>query len=91
MMKRRGDCRPGAVSVAAWTLLLSMSFVLPAFGDDTALIQASGNGNLEEVRALLAKGADVNARNKWGDTALKWASAKGNLGIVRLLKKAGAQ
>jgi len=40
---------------------------------------------------LLAKGADVNAKNNNGRTALMAAALKGHKQIVLLLKQAGAK
>jgi uncharacterized protein len=56
----------------------------------TALIQASQNGHLEVVRALLAANADVNAKLADGFTALMIASEKGHLDVVRALLAANA-
>ena len=57
----------------------------------TALLFASFKGHTEIVKALLAKGADVNMKNNNGDTALMVASEKGFAEIVRLLKQARAK
>lgn len=53
-----------------------------AYNGDTALMIASYQGNLQAVRALLAKGVQVN-RPGW--TALHYAAAAGADDIVRLL------
>ena len=50
------------------------------------LINASRNGDLEVVQALLAANADVNAENVQGYTASAIASQKGQREIVRLLE-----
>ena len=42
------------------------------------------------VRLLMAKGADVNARDKAGRTALDWAVRQGETEVVRVLREAGA-
>jgi ankyrin repeat protein len=42
------------------------------------------------VKALLAHGADVNAKEKGGQTAIMWAAAEGHLQVVDLLIKSGA-
>ena len=48
-------------------------------------------GDITKVKALLAKGADVNAKTNDGKTALMYAADKGYTEIVRLLKQAGAK
>ena len=42
------------------------------------------------VKALLARGADVNARERRGQTALMWAAAEGHAEVVEALLRAGA-
>jgi hypothetical protein len=50
-----------------------------------ALIVASGNGHTEVVEALLAAGADVNARDNDGNSSLIFAATFGNTEIVQAL------
>jgi ankyrin repeat protein len=50
----------------------------------------AGDAPLELVRALLARGADVNATQRGGFTPLHGAAQNGNLALVRLLLEAGA-
>lgn len=56
----------------------------------TPLIVASAQGNLGNVKALLAAGADVNALSTRGISALIAASGQGHLEIVKTLLEAGA-
>ena len=58
---------------------------------DTLLVKAAGKGNLEGVKKLLKKGANVNAIGKSaGITSLMGASLPGYLEIVKLLVAADA-
>ncbi|MFZ3091694.1 MAG: ankyrin repeat domain-containing protein [Nitrospirota bacterium] len=73
-------------------LVLTMLFIGLLFLNSCAnLIEAARKGDTAGVNALLNKGADVNAKDKYGWTALMLASKKGHTGIVQLLKKAGAK
>ncbi|MCX5657976.1 MAG: ankyrin repeat domain-containing protein, partial [Candidatus Omnitrophica bacterium] len=54
------------------------------------LWKAADEGNAEEIRSLLEKGADVNAKKENRSTPLFVASYNGNLDIVKLLLEKGA-
>ena len=54
------------------------------------LYLAAGEGRLEVVRYLLDQGADVNAREQFGDTALTEAVFNGQLAAVKELLFRGA-
>jgi ankyrin repeat protein len=57
----------------------------------TPLMRAAESGNIDEVRALLKAGADVNAAwPAWGHTALMFAAGEGHLEVVKALLAAGA-
>ena len=56
----------------------------------TALIWASGEGDIEIVRLLIEYGATVNHQSKRGRTALVLASLNGHIEVVRALLEAGA-
>jgi len=52
----------------------------------TALSYACDHGNVELVKLLLERGADVNVKDTfYGEVPLGWALSKGNAQIVRLL------
>jgi ankyrin repeat protein len=63
--------------------------LVPAGGAE--LRAASGEGHLDIVRALLAEGADVNAKTNDGTTALLLASRNGHLDVVQVVLAKGAE
>jgi hypothetical protein len=54
------------------------------------LYEAARKGDAAEVRAVLDKGADVNARFRYGATALFKAAERGHTEVVKLLIERGA-
>jgi uncharacterized protein len=58
--------------------------------EERPLDVAAGRGNLEEIQALLAGGAEVNAKGEMGNTALHEAVAQGHVAAVKLLLESGA-
>ncbi len=54
------------------------------------ILNAAKRGELEEVKSLLARGADINARTGYNQTPLMLAAGKGHLDVVRLLIDSGA-
>jgi ankyrin repeat protein len=54
------------------------------------LRQAASAGNLEALNQALSQGAQVNARDEFGDTALNLAAEYGQLEVVERLLAAGA-
>ena len=67
----------------------SVSIALTSDGK-TALMLSSVKGHLEVVRALLERGADINATDSMGATALTLSCAFGHLEVVRELCSKGA-
>jgi ankyrin repeat protein len=57
--------------------------------EDTALILAARTGYVETVKLLLANGAYVNAKNKYGWTATKDAESSRHADVAEVLKAAG--
>ena len=51
--------------------------------ENTSLIKAVESGNLETVKFLVEKGADVHADDDW---ALCWSASNGHLEVVKYLK-----
>lgn len=58
---------------------------------DLALVSASSDGNLDRVKYLIKKGANVNAKNEGGWNALISASEKGSLDVVKYLIIKGSE
>lgn len=56
-----------------------------------SLRQAAAKGDIKQVKSLISKGADVNAKSKWGRTPLRIATNRGHTEIVDLLRKHGAK
>ena len=98
--------RPSLVDVTVALLLASlivpMALVLTARAETKptaeqkpepakSLHQAAAAGDIEQVKSLISKGADVNAKDKpLGRTALHYASEKGHTEVARLLISQGA-
>ena len=59
-----------------------------AVGIDRA--KSGENGLLEQVKAVLEKGSDINAKPKYGGSLLEKAALKGNLEVMKLLLDRGA-
>ena len=57
---------------------------------DAGWERAVTGGDAEAVRRMLAAGADVNARDRYGQTALMLAAHRGALAVVEALIQAGA-
>jgi uncharacterized protein len=79
-----------------WLLitLLSLVTVIPVVGGqvagEPALVAAARDGNLQAVRALIAKRSNVNEKARDGSTALLWAVYHDDVEMTRALIAAGA-
>lgn len=84
---------PTLRSEGSHRLLLTLLAVVVTAGTAAAeipLISAVKASDAGSVRALIAKGADVNAPQGDGATALHWAAHRNDLAVADLLIRAGA-
>lgn len=76
--------------------LLALALALTAVAQDPKqalneqLYEAARKGDAAEVKALLDKGADVNAKFRYGATAIFKAAERGHTEVVKLLIERGA-
>src|SRR5262249_8705731 len=75
-------------------VLVALVFIVgagppPATNSETkqALWAAAKKGDAAQVKLMLARGADVNAKTAYGATALSFAADKGHLEVVKVLVK----
>jgi ankyrin repeat protein len=76
------------------SLSMVLIVVLAGWGQaagDGALVAAARDGDLQAVRALIAKRANINEPARDGSTALLWAAYHSNVDMVRALVAAGAK
>ena len=73
-------------------LMMSSALAMDVKQDNlnSQLVEAAILGNMQQVKQLIAKGADVNARNRSGDIALIRAAEDGYTEICKLLISKGA-
>ncbi len=83
--------RWGALALAVIAVVVLMGQAAAVEAISSPLIDAAKAGDAGRVRALLAAGADVNAKDVNGQTALMGAAQEGYPDIVRILKEAGAR
>ncbi|MBI4885646.1 MAG: ankyrin repeat domain-containing protein [Acidobacteria bacterium] len=89
MSRSRGVSWPGV----PWALTLVLLVVLATgvAAERSPLIDAAKGADTAAVRALIAKGADVNAAEPDGTTALHWASYRDDAESAEALLRAGAR
>lgn len=60
------------------------------YGGRTWLLRACNDGKLEVIRWLIQRGANLEAKDDYGETALYWACFFGKAAVVELLLEKGA-
>lgn len=79
-----------AIPRALVLVLLALLPLHAADNLDEQLLSAAAKGNVEAVKALLDKGADVNAKSPYGVTPLWLSARRGHTAVVKLLLERGA-
>ena len=72
-------------NTAVLILLAGFALAAQTTNLDEDLLAAAKKGDAKTVKALLDKGANVNAKNEYGATALSYAADKGHLPVVKIL------
>jgi ankyrin repeat protein len=82
----------GVLAFVGLTLVLILGAITGSPADDLDFfVEAVRNDRIDEVRALISKGIDVNSRDVFGDNAgLHWAASLGLAEMARLLIDSGA-
>jgi len=76
--------------LTSFSLLVDHASALRPVVDHATLLKAAESGNVNAIKDLLEKGADVNAIDEWGNTALSEAARAGHIAVVKLLIDKGA-
>src|ERR1700730_10299053 len=78
--------------LSVWWIALAVGWASVAVaGPSEDMIAAASRGDRAAVQALLAKGADVNAKDNGGRTALMMATVTGHPDVVQTLLAMGAE
>lgn len=77
------------ICVAALLLMVTFAAFGQNLNDD--LLAATRKSDIEKVKTLLDKGADVNAKSPYGATPLFFACDRSNTEMVKLLLERGAE
>ncbi len=77
------------------SLLAVLLFCFPGWATaqslNEELWEATRKGEVETVKALLAQGAEINAKTRHGATALFYAADRGNVEMIKVLIEHGAE
>jgi len=65
------------------------SVLFKMFRSDMLLLEAASDGDSQRVNDLIRKGANVNAKDRWGWTPMSMAAYGGHEEIARILMTAG--
>lgn len=57
---------------------------------DTPIHRAARNSQVDQVKAALEEGVDINSKDGYGLTAMHWAGITGCIDLVKLLVNRGA-
>ncbi len=80
-----------AIALAFFLVLLPLGVMAAGPNLNQQLFDAARKGDLEQVKSLRSKGADVRAKDNEGGTVLMAAAlGSGNLDVVKLLIDKGA-
>ncbi len=79
------------LSLISLFLFFFLPFVVNAQNLNEEILSATRKSDIEKVKALLAKGADVNAKSPYGATPLFFACDRANAEMVKLLLEKGAE
>lgn len=77
--------------MSSYSWLLALLAACSSVAHASTLAEAVRTGDLAQVRAMLARHADVNEAEPDGSTPLDWAVESGNAELAALLLKAGAK
>lgn len=78
------------IKIFSVLLILSFLFLYSCSNSSTSLFDTAVDGSTAQLKALLDKDANVNAKDERGYTALILASMSGNAANVKVLLNAGA-
>jgi uncharacterized protein len=79
------------LAITFLSLVIALPGVLGHAATDTPLVEAARDGDVQAVRALIAKRANVNEPSRDGSTPLLWAAYHSNVDMVKALVVAGAK